>query len=386
MRNAFLLFGFLFLVTNIGAQAQFAISSGKVSIQEESTVSVQANLHNHATLSQEGTLTLKGDWKNIHQYFSKQGTIVLAGTNQNFFHNNQSIHNLWVKNAGNVHLSGNLTISGKLGLEKSILTPTRNNQLVIAKNASIETSGPDAYVNGALYHTGVGSKFYPIGKNNQYAPVTLTQITGNDPVVGLEFYESGLSSSPDDKLQWLDKGFYWQLTHLSGEFDGSPLHLETEAKTLPFETEELVIAVSNNLSEGFGTLPDANFQISNNRYLVSTASPVQNSFISIGLINNEKKVFYLPNVLSPLAPNPEDRAIKIYSEEEITEGFSWVIRDQWGHIVFTTDSYAEAVTKGWQGLAKAGNPVLPGIYYYTIKGKFASGDMLNKKGNLVVIE
>jgi len=106
----------------------------------------------------------------------------------------------------------------------------------------------------------------------------------------------------------------------------------------------------------------------------------------VGMKNTEKNILYIPNVLSPLAPDPEDRAVKIYSEKIVAESFQWIIRDHWGYVVYTTDSYTEAAATGWQGNAHHGNPALPGIYHYTIKGKFNDGTLFSRKGNIVLLE
>lgn len=368
-------------------KAQFYIQEGRVSILENSKVTVEGDLNNSGHIIQEGTLAVNGNWKNKSTYSSKQGTVILSGTGkQDFDHNNQKVYNMFLVNGGNIRLLSNLEIEGKLKLEKGIITPVSSVHLVLAESAGIEGGSLDAHINGSLYHTGIGNKFYPIGKNGQYAPVTLTQISGNEPVVGMEFYDNGLLNSPEDPLQWLGNGFYWQLTHLSGDFEGSPINLNIIANDFPAETDQLIIAVSNNLSQGFGTLAEGNFQTQGNWYSISSSIPVQNPYITIGLKNTEKNILYIPNVLSPLATNQEDRSVKIYSEKVVSEGFLWVIRDQWGHVVYTTNSYAEASTKGWQGIVQKGNPALPGIYHYIIKGKFENGDPFSKKGNLVLIK
>ena len=369
------------------SHAQFSVTKGNLYIKENSVVTMQGDLYNTGHIVQEGTLALNGNWKNRSTYHSQQGTIILTGASQqDFDHNNQKVHNLFLVNGGNVRLLSNLEINGKLKLEKGIITPKPGVQLVLTESASIEGGSADAYVDGSLYHTGPGNKFYPIGKNGQYAPVTLTQIAGNDPVVGLEFHDTGLTSSPDDVLQWLGNGFFWQLTHLSGDFEGSPIILNMETNAFPLETEDLVIAVSNNLTQGFGTLAEAQFQTQGNWYMISSSLPVQNPYITVGIKNTEKYIVYIPNVLSPLAPDPEDRAVKIYSEKIVAESFQWIIRDHWGYVVYTTDSYTEAAATGWQGNAHHGNPALPGIYHYTIKGKFNDGTLFSRKGNIVLLE
>ena len=369
------------------ANAQFSISSGKLFIENNSMLSVQADFHNAGQMTQEGTLALNGNWKNNGNYSSQEGTIILSGTGQQSFdHNGQSVKNITITNNVNVRLPSDLQVAGELVLEKGIITPGPGTKLVLAESASIKGGSTAAYINGTLYHTGNGNKFYPIGKDGEYAPVTLAQVSGQAPVVGLEFFVSGLSLSADNSLEWLGNGFYWQLTSLSGEFEGSPVHLNIDARYVPSDTESLLIAVSNNLAQGFGALSKANFKMKGVRFEASTSLFVKNSYFTLGLKAPEKNAFYIPNVLSPLASDPEDRAVKIYSEKISTEGFQWVIRDQWGHVVYTTGSYTEAAATGWEGKVKKGKPALPGIYYYTMKGKFNNGESFSKKGNLVLIE
>lgn len=367
--------------------AQFSITQGKLYVKENSVVTIKSDVLNNGYFAQEGTLALSGNWKNNNTYYSEHGTISLTGTQfQIFDHNDQAVHNLLINNGENVRFTSNLKINGKLKLIRGIITPDLGVQLVLTEKAIIEGGSADAYVGGQLFHTGLGNKFYPIGKHGQYAPVTLTQISGNEPVVGLEFHDTGLTSSSDDILQWLGDGFFWQLTRQSGDFEGSPLTLSMDVNYFPLETERLLIAVSNNLKQGFGILAESDFQRQGDKYTISSSLPLQHQYFTIGVKNVEKTIIYIPNVLSPLATNVEDQTAKIYSEAIIAEDFLWIIRDNWGHVVYTTDSYEEASTIGWQGNGQQGSPVLPGVFHYVVKGKLKNGDVFSKKGNLMLLK
>lgn len=390
--NILLLFLMISLSMVSPAPGQTFVKEGKLYLHTNSKVTINGEVHNQGSITNEGLLSVSGDWHNVSSYTSSSGAITLVGgtDTQIFSHNNQAVYNLTIAGSGDVRLAGDVTVEGKLVLYEGVITPEPEARLILAEKAVVEGGAANAYVNGKMYHTGLGRKFYPVGKNEKYAPVTLDQVSGDNPVTGVEFYDKNFSFSAQraGEIQLTEDEFLWDITSLSGKFDGSPITLDMAVSDpILLEEEKLVIAGSDDLEEGFETLDKAKVQIRGERYIFSSSLPVQSRYITIGVQEDqiqENQIVYIPNVLSPLAADPEDKAVKVYSESIADKNFHWTIWDNWGHIVYTTNSYEQASATGWQGNHKQKGEALPGTYKYLVKGTFKNGQTFSRAGSIVL--
>lgn len=372
------------------ALAQTFVQEGKLYLHTNSKVTIKGEVHNKGSITNEGLLSVSGDWHNASSYTSSSGTIALTGNTdtQTFFHNQQAVYHLTIAGSGDVRLAGDVTVEGKLVLLEGIVTPEAEARLILAEKAVVEGGATNAYINGKMYHTGLGRKFYPVGKNGQYAPVTLDQVSGDHPVTGVEFYDKSFSAQRVAEIQLTEDKFFWDIVSLSGKFEGSPITLDMAVSDpILLEEEKLIIAGSNDLKEGFETLDKAKVQIRGERYIFSSSLPVQSRYITIGAQEDQIQEYqrlYIPNVLSPLAADPEDKAVKVYSENIADKSFQWTIWDNWGHIVYTTNSYEQASATGWQGNYGQKGEALPGTYKYLVKGIFKNGQTFSRAGSIVL--
>lgn len=366
------------------AIAQTYVKEGKLYVHTNSKINISGDVLNQGVITNQGTISVSGHWNNVASYVSSGGTIALTGSEtQVFFHNDQTTDNLIITNSTGVSLASDVTIQNELILQEGIVILKAGKKLVLKENAFVQGGGPNAYVSGKVYHTGIGNKFYPVGKNGQYAPVNLTNIQGENPVVGVEFYEKGLHNHEESSL-WLH-AFYWNLSTLSGKFNGSPVSLDALIPNpLWQEEDDLIIAGSDNIKENFKSLDQAKVQFEGNWYTFSGSLPIRSQYITLGIQEREKELVYVPNVFSPFAPHADDRTIKVYSKNIDSKGFQWTIWDCWGHMVYATNSYDQAANTGWQGTHKEKGEALPGIYKYFLQGTFTSGQTFSKTGNIIL--
>ena len=87
---------------------------------------------------------------------------------------------------------------------------------------------------------------------------------------------------------------------------------------------------------------------------------------------------YIPNALSPAAPDPEDQVVKVYGQQIIEDDFSFRIYNRWGQIVYETSSFVEANTTGWSGESSNGENESIGVYHYTLSGRFRQRKSISK--------
>ncbi len=377
------LLGFAFV--HLASYGQVSVSQGLLYTNQEAVVSVQGDFLNQDTLIHQGKLLLINHWYNQGFYPPSTGTIVLhGGQSQIFDHNNQPIYILEVRQGSNVKLPSNVTIENTLLLEEGILTPEAKAKLVMAENAVATGGSATAYVNGTLYHTGPGRKFYPVGNNGSYAPVTLTGIQGEDPVVGVAFYSRGLSAKNSEGVQIPSDGYFWKQTALSGRYDGSVIEAGAPWKESQ-SAESLVLAGSNDLNSRFYNLGNTASRLSQGRYTVTSFLSFPYPYFTFGWLIEDTKKLYLPNAFSPRASNPEDRVFKVYGNDMAAEDFHLVIQDAWGHIVFETKSLDLASSQGWDGRnLHSSQTESSAVFRYVLTGKFLNGTPLKKSGTILL--
>jgi hypothetical protein len=108
--------------------------------------------------------------------------------------------------------------------------------------------------------------------------------------------------------------------------------------------------------------------------------------VSITHIDADLHALFIPNVFSPKASNPENQHLKVYGTYIQEEAFSFRIYNQWGQLVYQTNSFIEANTLGWSGEFKGNEGgQSTNVYTYTLEGKFYDGLAFNKAGTATML-
>ncbi len=367
--------------------AQIYVDQGDVYIKNNSLVSIQGNIINKANITNEGEIQLTEDWNNQGNYTPSTGIVTLnGGQSQTLSHQGQTIATLKITQGSSVRLTSNLAIENTLILDKGIITPALNTLLVLLEQAKITGGSPEAFVNGAMYHTGLGEKFYPIGKEGQYTPLMLAQIKGENPVVGIEFFPRANLTNRSENIEFLSNSF-WKQTVLSGKYNGSVVTLNIPTQSINFiEDEERLIITAGNESKGtFHNLGKSSYQRHEKYVSITSYLASNHTYLALGNLLIDTKKLYIPNAFSLHASNPEDAAIKVYGNEVAAEEFYFVILDTWGNKVFETTSLTLASTQGWNGLnIKTDNAAHAAIFRYYISGKFSDGETFKRNGTILL--
>ncbi len=108
--------------------------------------------------------------------------------------------------------------------------------------------------------------------------------------------------------------------------------------------------------------------------------------LNITHVSANVHVIYIPNVFSPMAANTENQKLKVYGTLIQEEGFTFRVYNQWGQLVYKTDSFTEANTIGWTGDIKNNDgKQSTNVYTYTVEGKFYDGESFNKAGTATML-
>ena len=99
-----------------------------------------------------------------------------------------------------------------------------------------------------------------------------------------------------------------------------------------------------------------------------------------------KNALFVPNVFNPAASNPDSRVVKVYGNNISEDGFSFRIFNRWGNEIYSTNSFIDANSNGWDGV-NASNNESQGLntFSYILKGNFTDGTKINKTGTITLV-
>lgn len=365
------------------------------------TLRVIGNISNEGTsgisfLTVEGPVYLSGNLSNTGNFNTNLGTLILEGGGNQSIQNNSPIYleGLVLTGGGTSSYNSDVIIDSVLNLQFGILSMGLGDTLLLTGNATAEGGFIDSYVDGRIYHTGTGFKYFPIGKNGTFAPVWLEDVRGINPVVGIEMFEPNPGTpTAGFELLGIDTDRYWNLDVRSGQYDSSIVSVDLLGKdttnlpitsNLKFITRTLAVAQSDSVSGTYNTL--GNMMVQDD--IITSERGLTQPFFAVALAPAvpEGGVLYIPSAMSPRSTNPEDQIFKVYGSKISSENFSLRIFNKWGLLVYETEDFNEANQVGWDGTHFSNGAEQPsGVYTYQVLGTFDSGREIEEVGTLTLI-
>lgn len=291
----------LFISTIV--HGQFVIGEG-VSLKIDNIVTTDGSLNN------EGSLV----WDiNSRLYLTGDGELQTM--------DGSTLNNLKINGAYQLHNS--IIVVNSLALMGGTITPVNNSQLLLLNSANI-TSENGAYVAGNLYHQGTGEKFYPLGKNQIYTPVILTDVQGEEEViVGVEAFNESL----DVNMSVQD--WYWQIT-TQGNFDGSLIQLPL------LDTEGMAFTVLQ--SDGANAL-DLGGNLVNGSLSVESQLQGIGPYFLLGSDSEEDLALTIHNIVTPDRKDGKNDAFYIENIERYEEN-TVIIMTRWGSEICRIENFS----------------------------------------------
>ena len=326
-------------------------------------------------MNHQGTLLLQNNFSANSTFEASSGSLHLVGFNQRLQLPDATLANLTIKGGGIKQLSGQLTVLQELSLIDGILQANQSSPLLITPSARVSGGSPQSYVDGFLYHQGTGTKFYPVGREGTYAPATLLNVTGEDPVVGMAYFSSPVINGTP---------FHWQVQTLSGTYRGSRAELTFTAPNADYAAyrDEVMVLGAESPGADFTSLGQSSLSGRGDRFTISSDQPSALPLLTVGFdISVDTKNLYLPNAFSTTAPDPEDQCVKVYGQRISPNNFYLAIQDVWGTLLYETRSWEEASTTGWRG--PIGSSEVAATYRYLLKGEFIGGKRFQQSGTIL---
>jgi hypothetical protein len=361
-----------------------------ITVNPDTRMTIDGGVLNNGDLVNHGTISVTGDWMNVDTYTPSTGRLIFNGAQeQHIAHNHGQVFKLDMEGGGNKTITSAIEIQDTLNFIDGVVSVESGVSLLVQSNGVVVGGSDLSYVDGTLSHQGTGYKYFPVGTNNHFRPAELVNVSGNNPVVGISVHEPNADPIIPLQLLTISDTRFWQLTHQSGVYDGSQIRLKVEADenlSSDIDLQDVVVAKADSVGGVFLTLGQSLYSGSLQDGEVTSMLPATEGFLAIAVEGfAEERALFVPNALSPAAPNPEDQVIKVYGQQIVDEGFMFRIYNRWGHLVYETDSFVEANTVGWRGGSTNGELESVGVYQYTLTGRFASGKPFKRQGNIKVI-
>lgn len=363
--------------------------NAQISLTENAIIAVSGSATNKGEMvNTKGIVAVSENWTNQKTYTTNEGQFLLNGLNiQTVNHNSQDFYHLIIDGGGEKQFLINANIASKIEFNDGLITPAAGVVLLLKDGAISENASEYSHVNGLIYNEGTGYKFFPIGKDGYFRPVSLENITGASPIVGFETFAPNPSSIAGRRISSVSTARYWQKYVLSGDYQGSTITLHYGEEEKIENIDSIVVVESDELGGAYRRIGRSNVDGDYYSGAITSDELAISTFFAIG-VEYEVNLndVYIPSALAPSAPDLEDRVIKIYGDVLLPDDFSFIIYNKWGQVIFQTNDLDQMVNNGWQGVnQKSSEDQMLGQYNYILKGKLLNGEIIEKAGSIVLV-
>ncbi|WP_420317462.1 gliding motility-associated C-terminal domain-containing protein [Ekhidna sp.] len=403
-----LIISLFFLICQYSTAQLHIQGSALMHISEGANLEVGGDLENEGVLQNNGTLSLYGNWTINNNFNGLTGKLqFLGGANQNVSPPQLRVDELIINQEGDVNFSGSeYTVINRLELKFGNIIIGDNTKFVLEGNARVVGGSEFSYFEGTLIHKGIGEKIFPLGDDSYYNPIHLLDVTGADTEISARFdRENPVDPIPGDSLLGVSHLGLWNIKVLSGNPDGALVRLEFNGHDLSdlritnnirHRVNAPVVGYSNNPAEEFQSLGVDQLLDSDSLTFGTIFSekrfnpnPNLDHYFAVALAPRipSEGLYYIPEAFSPNASDFKNQTFKIFGEQIVEDGFSLQIYNRYGIVVYSTESFVEANSLGWDGVnQKTGEEEPAGVYYYTVRFQFNTGLPIQEKGAFYLVK
>lgn len=375
-----LIISVVLLRINLSAQL---VSNGLISLNNEAQFSVKGDFTNKGQLTNNGRILISGNWMNVGVYDDDEGMLLFNGTEDQVISNNaQVINDLELRGAGNKILMDDATITGTLRFEAGKLVVPEGITLLMKSDVTIWGTDDNSYIIGKVAREGVGELFFPVGTVNHYLPVTLKNVNGNNPAIGMEAFSQRPHQTSGPDVPQLSENAYWVMSKDEKYINGF-IQLPYSNEVFIGDPSRLVVAQASDLASLFHTIGASELLGDTEMGLITSSGFATGSYFTIGY---QPEIPILPpitviNALTPLQDGKHDflriENIELYENNKVE------IFNRSGDKVFSLANYnnSDRVFRG-EANTGIGNELADGTYFYTIKmgkSKVSSGFLFLKR-------
>lgn len=251
MRKILITLTSLFWVMSVNAQNLYNVN-GTLSISENGVLSVSQSFVNEGTVINNGRLVIGQDWQNDGTYSSdSEGDIVLNGEEEQYInHNAQTFNNVTIS-GGDKIFEADLTIEGEIDFSDGKLFSENGARLIVGPNAIVSGGSETSYVVGSLYISSGSNRFYPVGTEELYLPVTLSEVEDTEAIIGVIAHEGQASTILDNTISAISPDYYWETDLIEGTTSEAKVRLEFRNANFIGDVSNITIAETDDLANQF---------------------------------------------------------------------------------------------------------------------------------------
>jgi len=377
-------------------------------VKEGADLRVGGNIENDGFIENLGKVSIYGNFLNRSIFNSTLGELALISSDmQQVLSSDLELTKLTIDGTANeVMLESDLvTITGEIDFINGVLRISDSGELIIESGAITSGGNIDSYFDGGLIQLGTGFKYYPIGNNGVFTPITMEDIRGinvkmrisstvpNTPVPEPSTNVIGVSEHALWKLD-LEEGSIDSIL-VSMEFFDADLENFTNRNDINADFVSPVIVKKDEIDGLFETLGVSELidtdsitfgRITADEYLRLAVD--DSRYVALGLAPKlpSDGSLYIPNAFSPNAIEDDNKSFKVFGVKVINEEFELKIFNRSNVLVYQTDDYLEANRVGWDGTSRNNGNIEPsGLYYYTITYKLDDGVVRREQNAIYLI-
>ncbi len=343
------------------------IEGNLVTITNGLTTSINGNLTNKGNLNNSGELRISGSWMNLGNYSGDNGEVVFASdVDQVINHNSQNFDHFILAGSGNKILMDDLTINGTLEFESGKLVVENGSKITLGPDVILEGTNENSYIIGEVHRQGTGELFFPIGDTAHYLPITLKNVTGDNPTIGIITHSTPSEIGVGGSLSEISNIRYWELI-TDESYTGSNIELPIVQETILSDEEEATVAQATSDASLFYEIGRKQVTGTITNGAIESAGLALGRYYAIGKSSTAEVLppIRVINVVTPVQDGKHDflriENIELY-ENNVVE-----IYNRAGELVFRMKDYdnQERVFRG-NGNVINNQELITGNYFYSI--------------------
>jgi hypothetical protein len=315
-----IIFVFTCLITSL-VNAQMTIGPNSTMIIQADSFAIRGNLVNNSPQTNLGNAQL-----------------TLTGTTQAITTATpMAVKGIIVKGGGNKAIRGDWTVTQNLLFDQGVLA-SDNGKLVYTGSTLLEGK-PNSFFNGILYQRGTGTRFFPVGAGNVYAPMAFGSVLQANVEIGVQAFSSnpGFDLPPD--VAAVASNRYWAISTSGGAFSGSGVSLYYPGSSVD-AAQRLTVVESETLG---GTATNLGGGVTED--FVVSLQPATKPFLSLGVA--ETVDIRISDLITPFNVDDINDKLKIINIQYTVENTVTII-DRWGVPV-----------KTWKNFTNYDDPINP---------------------------
>lgn len=349
-----------------------------ISIKSNTIFSIGENATNNGTIINNGSFLIAGAWQNNGTYDAGTGDFTLNSPGDQIVnHNAQAFERLIIRGGGNKIFQADITINDGLTLQDGVMLSQNGARLYIAPGASVTGGTASSYIAGPLFITGSENLFYPIGTNDQYLPVSLSNLSTFEGTIGFE----ALTPNPISLFNDIDaviENYAWLMTVDNGSISGGNITLPLINSSVNADIADAVVVESASLQDNYLNLGQLSTSGNAIEGEVTSMNAPTGPYFSIGFTSVESMPNGAISVINAITPATQDGKhdfLKIENIEQYPNN-RVSIYNRWGDLIFEATGYNNNDVI-FTGISNNGSSreIDEGTYYYAIEagGETISG-------------